>query len=254
MISVCMATYNGERFLREQIDSILCQLGPADELIISDDGSTDGTLGIIESYGDSRIRLLKHERTFSVSKFSSGYYCSNNFSNAISHAQGDLIFLSDQDDKWRDNKIEVMKSQLESADLCLSNFAVVDENGKTIRPKFFMDNPITRHWFVNFNRNIYFGCCMAFRKATVESFMPIPPSVASYDSWIGAVLHLKKKKICFIDIALINYRRHEYNISFASEKSRNPLLFKIKWRIQFLKALLQFFMTNIASNRESAHE
>lgn len=245
MISVCMATYNGERFLREQIDSILCQLGPEDELIISDDGSTDGTLGIIESYGDSRIRLLTHDRTFSVSKFSSGYYCSNNFANAISHAMGEYIFLSDQDDVWCNNKAEIMKKQLESADLCMSNFSVMDENGKVYCAKYFTGNPITNHWFVNLNKNLYFGCCMAFRRSAVESFMPIPPSIASYDSWIGAVLHLKRKKICFIDIPLINYRRHNSNVSFATGKSRNPLSFRLKWRLQFMMALVHFLFPKV---------
>ena len=61
MVSVCMATYNGERFIKEQIDSILCQLAAEDELIISDDGSTDKTLEVIESYGDNRIKVLHHK-------------------------------------------------------------------------------------------------------------------------------------------------------------------------------------------------
>ncbi|MDE5758415.1 MAG: glycosyltransferase, partial [Allobaculum sp.] len=91
MISVCIATYNGERYIETQIRSILDQLNEDDEIIISDDSSTDRTLDIIRSLNDSRIKLFAgnkfHSRTF-------------NFENALKQATGDFIFLSDQDDIW----------------------------------------------------------------------------------------------------------------------------------------------------------
>lgn len=100
MISVCMATYNGEKYIKEQIDSILKQLGSDDELVISDDGSSDGTIDIILGYHDPRIHLYKgsfHSPAF-------------NFENALKNATGDFIFLSDQDDIWYDNKVpEILK-------------------------------------------------------------------------------------------------------------------------------------------------
>ena len=104
MISVCVATYNGEKFIREQIESILCQLSSDDEIIVSDDGSTDGTIVIINCIGDKRIRIIegprKHSPTF-------------NFENALKEAKGDYIFLADQDDVWKTNKVEVCMKWLQ---------------------------------------------------------------------------------------------------------------------------------------------
>ena len=98
MISVCMATYNGENFIKEQIDSILPQLSDDDEIVISDDGSTDKTVDIIENYGDSRIKLLKYN------SFRSTIY---NLENALKDSKGDVIFLCDQDDKWNEDKVNI---------------------------------------------------------------------------------------------------------------------------------------------------
>lgn len=100
MISVAMASFNGEKYIKKQILSILDNLNEDDELVISDDGSTDCTLQIIKEFQDSRIKLIKgnHE---GINK---------NFENAIVHCMGDYIFLSDQDDEWYPSKVStVMK-------------------------------------------------------------------------------------------------------------------------------------------------
>lgn len=105
-ISVCMATYNGQKYIKKQIDSILLQLNEDDELIISDDGSTDNTLNIIKHYADNRILLLHHEPiSWHKKYYQTNARISANFENAISHATGDIILLSDQDDIWQPNKI-----------------------------------------------------------------------------------------------------------------------------------------------------
>ena len=85
MISVCMATFNGEKYIEEQINSILLQLGKEDEIIISDDGSTDNTLDIIRELNDERIKLYQNNKQH-------GY--AHNFENALIHASGDYIFFS----------------------------------------------------------------------------------------------------------------------------------------------------------------
>lgn len=84
MNSVCVATYNGEKYIEEQLRSILIQLRPDDEVIVSDDGSTDRTCAIVESLADPRIRLLHHN----------GHDFKQNFVHALQHAQGEYIFLS----------------------------------------------------------------------------------------------------------------------------------------------------------------
>jgi len=110
-ISVCMATYNGERYLKEQLDSILKQLSFTDEIIISDDGSQDRTIEIIESFGDSRIKLFHSTQQNLI----------YNFENALSKASGDIIFLSDQDDIWYENKVEKSMYHLQKYGLVFSN-------------------------------------------------------------------------------------------------------------------------------------
>ena len=104
MISVGLASYNGERYIREQVDSIIAQLDSIDELVISDDGSTDGTLDILASYNDPRIHVYHNEENHGVN---------GNFENALKHSQGDYIFLSDQDDVWLPGKVEACLKALE---------------------------------------------------------------------------------------------------------------------------------------------
>ena len=149
MISVCMATYNGQKYIKQQIVSILKQLSETDELIISDDNSLDNTKEVINEINDNRIKFYIHNRDFSKKKHQSGYYCSNNFSNAIEKASGDYIFLSDQDDNWCDNKVERILNELKTSDLCMSNFSIIDGSEKVITQKYFSKNPITKNWFIN---------------------------------------------------------------------------------------------------------
>ena len=97
MISVCIATYNGEKYIKQQLLSILKQIKVNDEIIISDDHSTDKTFNIIKSFNDTRIKFFLNNK-------GKGY--TRNFENALEKAHGDIIFLSDQDDIWIDNKVE----------------------------------------------------------------------------------------------------------------------------------------------------
>src|SRR5579871_1607034 len=110
MISVCMATYNGERYILKQLQSIISQLSENDEIVISDDSSTDNTINIIKSFNDSRIRLYENN------KFGSPIF---NLENALKHAKNDFIFLSDQDDLWESNKVKTLVEKLNQYDLVL---------------------------------------------------------------------------------------------------------------------------------------
>ena len=118
MISVCMATFNGEKYLKEQIKSIIAQLDINDEIIISDDGSTDSTIEIINSFNDFRIKLYQNSFKNLIS----------NFEFTLNNASGDYIFLSDQDDIWLPNKVELCMKSLISADLVMTNCKLVDSN------------------------------------------------------------------------------------------------------------------------------
>ena len=130
IISVAMATYNGEKFIKKQLDSILCQLDMQDEIIISDDGSTDNTLNIIKSYNDNRIKIFEGPHNG----------VKQNFANAISKSQGEYIFLSDQDDIWVKNKVTIILEifEKEKCACVLHDNIIFDSNtGKTIQNSFF---------------------------------------------------------------------------------------------------------------------
>ena len=104
-VSVVICTYNGERYLREQLDSILAQTYPVFEVVVQDDCSTDGTVGIIESYRNkfSNLRIIRNEHNLGFNE---------NFHRALLQAEGDLIAISDQDDVWDEDKLSIAIQKL----------------------------------------------------------------------------------------------------------------------------------------------
>jgi glycosyltransferase involved in cell wall biosynthesis len=233
MISVCMATYNGERFLSEQVKSILSQLGDNDELIISDDHSTDNTANIINDIGDPRIH-------FQLNSGKSGII--GNFENAINTARGDYIFLADQDDIWHEEKVErFLKYFKLGYNVIVSDAIIIDENNHKIGDSFFSKRNSGKGFFKNLLQNTYLGCCMAFDRHLVQKALPFPPNIAMHDIWIGLVAELFVKSI-FINDKLISYRRHGENFSPAGEKSTYSTTYKIKYRSFFLTELFKRYM------------
>jgi len=228
MISVCIPTYNGERFIKEQIDSILPQLEDSDEVIISDDSSTDNTIVILKKYKDPRIKLLLNNN------FKSPIY---NLENALKHAKGDYIFLSDQDDVWNKNKVNIMLKSLKKYDCVVSDAEVVDKNLNTIYPSFFEKRKSKKGLLRNIIKNNYIGCCMAFRKSILQYALPFPENLPMHDIWLGLISE-KHGRCVFIDDKLIKYRRHGNNVSLTGEKSSNSLYVKLKIRFNIIKALL----------------
>lgn len=248
MISVCMATYNGERFLREQIDSILCQLNPEDELIISDDGSTDGTLEIIASYQDSRIKLLHHKKKpeYEKIKYSRNfYYATDNFENALKAAQGDYIFLADQDDVWMENKVEICLGELQTFDCVVSNYTIIDENNAIKKTQQFSNVPIHSTLLMNVLDNHFRGCCIAFRGECLKYLLPFPFGLIGHDYWIGTLVTYYGKTTYIME-PLIKSR---WYLTSVSAKRRNwisrcnifyKLSFRIKLLILIIKRIYQF--------------
>ena len=238
MISVCMASRNGERFIKQQIKSILCQLDKNDELIISDDNSTDSSIAIIESIGDSRIKLVKHEPSERKHKYGSGfYYATANFENALKFIKGDVVFLSDHDDIWRDDKVKVCLKELEDADFVMSNFSLIDENGRVTNPKYLTFNPIAGGLIKTSYISKMQGCTMAFKRCVLEKALPFPKNLMLHDAWLGLIAkkHFKTK---YIDLPLIEYRRTRTNVSTSAGKSNNPIWFRFFYRIKILFQLI----------------
>ncbi|PTB96810.1 alpha-L-Rha alpha-1,3-L-rhamnosyltransferase [Marivirga lumbricoides] len=228
-ISVCLASYNGENYIEEQINSILCQLDNGDELIISDDSSTDNTVEIIKNLEDNRIVLLVDQ------KFKSPIF---NFENALNYCNGDFIFLSDQDDKWRENKVEVTLKYLNDYDLVVSDCQIINENDEIINESFFALNGSKEGLLKNIVKNSYLGCCMAFKRRVLEKALPFPDLLPMHDWWLGLIGEIYYKTF-FASEKLIYYRRHQNNASSTSDKSSNNIFKKLNFRIKMIWELIR---------------
>ena len=227
-IYVAMATYNGEKYIKEQIETILKNLNDNDELVISDDGSSDMTVEIIKSFNDKRIKLINGPKKG----------LKQNFNNAIKNTSGDIIFLSDQDDIWMENKVEKMVEcfNLNNYILIQHDAIVVDENDNVLLESFAEHRKVKTGIIKNLIKNSYHGCCIAFRKELKNEILPIPDNIYLHDEWIGLVAELNGKT-CFINDKLIKYRRHsENNSSFK----HLPIKQMLKNRINYTKELVKY--------------
>lgn len=224
-ISVCIATYNGEKYISQQLKSILNQLGNNDEVVISDDSSTDNTIGLIESLNDKRVTLLKNNHYYNP------VY---NFENAIKHAKGEYIFLSDQDDVWLENKVSIVLHELTHKDVVVTDCKIVDDNLNVIADSYFEFKNSGKGLFKNLFSNRYLGCCMAFNRKILDKALPFPPKLPMHDIWLGFIAEVFYSSV-FIKIPLILHRRHSTNSSSVSQKSEASLLEKISFRWNTIK-------------------
>jgi glycosyltransferase involved in cell wall biosynthesis len=226
MVSVCMATYNGEKYIKEQISSILLQLAGGDELVISDDQSNDNTVSIIESFGDKRIRLFLNSKKKGVI---------NNFENALANAKGDFIFLSDQDDIWFPDKVAECLLRLENYNLVVSNCEIVDGSLNVINTSYFKALNAGSGLIRNLKKNTFLGCCICFDKALLKLVLPFPSKIPMHDIWIGFTGTLFGK-VKFYDKVLMQYRRHDFTVTHQTVgKSKDGIIKKVQNRINQLK-------------------
>ena len=230
MISVCIATYNGASYLSLQLSSILDQLGVDDEVIISDDGSTDETLKIVESMNDGRIRIVEGPRQASPVR---------NFENALLHSRGDIIFLSDQDDVWLDGKVKQMCKALEVSDCVTSNCVVTDDELSVTHPSFFALNRTKYGKAYNLLvKNGYLGCCMAFKRKILDKALPFPANIPMHDIWLGNVAAFYYSA-SFIEKPLIKFRRHDHNASVTALDSPYSIVRKLSFRLVIVVELFK---------------
>ena len=206
-----MATYNGEEFLRVQLDSILAQLGPDDELLVQDDGSSDETLNIIDSYHDDRIEVVRNETNLGVI---------GTFERCLARARHEIVFLSDQDDEWLPGKVDAVVAAFADPHVTgvVTNALIVDRDGATTSDSYFAharSGPGVVH---NFVKNSYLGCCLAVRRDVIPVATPVPRSVRTHDGWIGITADLMGT-VVFLPTPYLRYRRHGGNISMALDES-----------------------------------
>jgi glycosyltransferase involved in cell wall biosynthesis len=231
-----MATYNGEKYIKEQMDSILCQLSEQDEVVVSDDASSDATISLLQSYNDPRIKIYHNNSR----------HPSFNFENALRHAKGEIIFLADQDDKWLDGKVSIMTNALKDADLVLSDCYIGDEDLNIVYDSFLKLYRCKTGWAKNIFKNSYLGCCIAFKSKILSKAMPFPlSSHLLHDYWLGLIGEFFFKPLIIKDKTLI-YRRHDSNASPTTSLSNNTLGKKIMIRYVMLEGITKLVLKNFS--------
>lgn len=230
-ISIALCTYNGAKFLPEQLESFLQQTRLPDELVVGDDCSNDETVALVEDYARTApfpVRLEINPKNLGSTK---------NFEKTIARCTGDLIFLCDQDDVWLPQKIARMTTEFETnpaAALIFSDAELVDENLESLGrslwdftfpaklPKKNLDEKMLE---VLLWQNIVTGAATAFRSRFREAFMPIPDDVPNliHDGWIALVI-AAHAKIELVDECLIKYRQHsgqQLGVNFQSSRKKS---------------------------------
>lgn len=213
-VSIALCTYNGEKYISEQLESLFDQTVKADEIVVSDDGSKDKTLEIIYEFKKKNIipiRILEHKENLGVFK---------NFEYCIKQCTGDIIFTCDQDDYWMPTKLEKhIAEHTKQVDVSLvySNAEVVANTLDNIicplwEPKQIIDTKKGKSSYTSLvvKGQSIAGCCMSFRRDFFESILPIPDKIY-HDDWIATSACLAGK-IIGINECLIKYRQHSNNV------------------------------------------
>ncbi len=228
--SVCMAAYNGSKYIKTQLLSILVQLEENDEVIIVDDASKDKTVQIINELSDPRIILIQNQHNLGVIK---------TFEKALAKASHEIIFLADQDDRWGSNKVKTITQlfkQKQDITLILSDAQVIDKNGEIIENSFFkIRGEFITGAIPNIIKNKYLGCTIAFRRKMLQYFLPFPQGIPMHDMWIGILNDIYGKTL-YIKEPMIQYRRHDNNISPDHHANIQQIL---KWRYALIKNLIK---------------
>lgn len=213
-IDILLATYNGEKYLKEQIDSILNQTYKNIKLIVSDDCSKDKTVEILKEYEkkDERVEIYIQEKNLGVVK---------NIEFLLSKVESKYYMLSDQDDIWNEEKVEKSLEKLkeENADLVFGDLEVVDKDLKTVYPSFgdfmLLNDKIEKYINtdkLNYLYNCVTGCTILAKKETINYILPLPneSKYLIHDHWIGLMVSLHGK-VAYIKEKYIKYRQHGNN-------------------------------------------
>lgn len=216
LVSICMATYNGEKYLKEQLDSLLNQTYKNIDIIIQDDCSTDTTMEILNSYKTfSNIKVFQNTKNLGYVK---------NFETVLQKSTGDFIAICDQDDIWETDKIEILLNEIEDSSLIYSNSMLVDSQGnslnKTLSQKL-KNNFINSHTALNFlYDNSVSAHAVLFQKELLKYIIPFSKNIY-FDTWIAATAS-SYSSIKYIDIPLVKYRQHETNtLANTPKKNKN---------------------------------
>lgn len=216
-VSVCMATYNGEMYLREQLDSILSQLREGDELIVVDDCSKDTTCELLKSYKDERVKVFFNQRNLGVIR---------SFESALSKAENEIIFLSDQDDVWLPGRVSsclevfVQNAQVSAVVVNAEVLAFTERTGTRFFPQGYTPS---FSLFSQLYKNEFIGCCMGVRRRVLKLALPFARGISMHDWWLGCCA-LMSGEVFFLNESKIYYRRHSSNASPAQRRKLSTIL------------------------------
>ena len=222
-ISVALCTHNGERYVRQQVQSILAQTLPVDEIVVGDDASGDSTIEIVESVvREAGGREGAPTPILKVRRHAPALGVTANFEDALAHSTGDIVLLCDQDDAWEATKVEVIVDTMSrtGAMLIASDATLIDGDGEPLGETLFTRFGLSsaervgldsaEPWKVLLRRNALTGATMAVRRELIERSLPFPASWL-HDEWL-AVVAAVTGRVTLLDAPLTRYRIHGANV------------------------------------------
>ncbi len=222
LISIAVATYNGEKYIKKQIDSLLSLNYKNKEIIVSDDNSTDKTYDILKQYGN-KIKLIKNPQKG----------LNSNFVNAIKQCSGEYIALCDQDDIWEKNKLEILLEHIDDFDLVHGGVSIIDDednyhNNKSLHKSYEIDKTNFYQFSDFIKENSVLGCTSLIRTSFLKKYLDIPNNIIYHDWWIVLNAIKNGKGIVYIDNEIIKYRQHNNNTAYLTYNNNNWSIKKIK--------------------------
>lgn len=224
LVSIPILTYNGEKYLKEQLDSIFNQTYKNIEVLVFDDCSKDGTKEILEKYHKS------HGLKFTINEKNLGLR--ENSVLSFKACKGDYIAPADQDDIWKEDKIEKLVNNIGEHTLIYTDSIPIDENGKQLEKFYFQQ--FSKLIEGSNNKSFFFSNCisahaMLFKRELLEDIFPIPDEMYFHDWWIAFVA-ATCGSIKFLDEPLIYYRRHQEQVTKDKDKNYRSFINRLKTR------------------------
>lgn len=237
MNSICIATYNGMPYLREQLDSIFSQISKEDEVIIVDDRSTDDTFSYLKSLNHPQVMISQNEKNLGPSA---------TFHRAIIQSKGNFIFLADQDDIWLPHKLKKCSEALKDAILVTHAVQFVDQNLKKIPYEMDLKGIPTSPVSI-FIKNRFIGATLGFQKELKEQCVNQMANAPMHDWWL-ALIASKIGKIQVLNEKLLLYRRHETTLT-KPKKSFQIRPISILYRAQLAYLLTLWELKRISNSK-----
>jgi len=232
MISIAMTAYNGEKYIREQLDSILAQTEDDFEVVICDDASTDSTLSILKEYEkkDNRFRIYENEGNL-------GYR--ENFNKAVSLCKGDFIAFSDQDDIWLPHHLQTLRENIGENFVCAGRAQRFFENDaplNLLQPTNYqaenLTSQIKRLIYQCYAFNMYQGASQMISRYAAETYFPIEKSEYAHD-WASATNAIIENKFIYANEIITKWRKHPSQVT-STHDSRNVRKNRLREFVQYM--------------------